>query len=403
MYKLTQSDVWLATSAITLSIIYTVWSTLYNGFLPEPMFYAKSDTFMDFYHLQYWTYNAGRYTEWKSIYTPFSFFLVSLFTDDLPGGPFDLRHDSVIPIIGFFLVAICLIIYFQVKLFVSGNKWLWTAILLTSSPFLFTIERGNVLLYALCFLLISIINYKRILFFCFFLALAASIKIYLIALLFIPVLNLQIFRATITLFLFILINVISGVLLDDSNWLLFLQNITDFSSVAKHYEWSYFSYSYQNMLSASTYLHPRYEFIGVIANIFTLSTVFLLFGLVSIRYLFLSKHLKQKELNSVAALLLMLIMIVVKNSGGYVFILLFPFLTAMILNRSTFFMFLLLLVPLELNIIELDVISHQSYLSGDQVSISRNITLGMVVRPILFLTLYVYLSIKFLLRRNVIV
>ena len=162
MYKLTRLDRLLAFSAITLSVIYYLYNTMYNGFLPAPFFYDKNDTFMDFHNLQYWAYNSGRYTEWKSVYTPFSFVLVMFFTSYLPGDALFLRDISTISIGVFFLIAICSIVYFQSKSIRSDNKSLWVYILLMSAPFLFLIERGNLLLYALAFLLISIMNYRKI-------------------------------------------------------------------------------------------------------------------------------------------------------------------------------------------------------------------------------------------------
>jgi len=63
-------------------------------------------------------------------------------------------------------------------------------------------------------------------------------------------------------------------------------------------------------------------------------------------------------------------------------------------------MFLLLLLPIELNLIEWDILGFHSYLSGNQVSVARNITSGMIIRPLLFLTLYIFISINLLCKRN---
>ena len=402
MYKLTRLDRLLAFSAITLSVIYYLYNTMYNGFLPAPFFYDKNDTFMDFHNLQYWAYNSGRYTEWKSVYTPFSFVLVMFFTSYLPGDELFLRDISTISIGVFFLIAICSIVYFQSKSIRSGNKSLWVYILLMSAPFLFMIERGNLLLYALAFLLISIMNYRKIFIFSLFFALAVSLKIYLIALLFIPILNLDFSKLVVSLFFIILINFISGIVLGDSNWLLFLQNINEFSSKPRYYyEWLYFTYSYQNGLFGVGYQYPQYEFITVLANWLMLFISFLLFGLVSIKYFLSAKYFKNRQRNTVTALLLMLIIVTIKNTGGYAFILLFPFVTEIIFNRISFYVFLLLLLPMEPSLMYLNSIVTESYVSGDQVSIDRNITFGMIIRPLLFLTLYIYISINFLLKKNI--
>ena len=401
MYKLNLIDKVLLVSGITISVIYFILSMVYSGYLPEPIFYVKSDTFMDFHHIQYWTYDVGRYTEWKSIYTPFSFFLVGIFTSSLPGDAFELRNDSAISLSTFLLIAVFFTAYFQSKLISIQNKHVWIFSLLFSVPFLFTIERGNLLIYALLFLLIGVINYRKSFIFSFFLAMAISLKIYLIALLFIPFLNFHFSKIVLTLSLVLVINVVSANILGDVNWLLFLDNIFEFSSDTKHYEWSYFTYSYQNILLAFTHLIPDYKDIGILLNVLALVTVLTLFLFVSIKYFLSSTCFRARERNTLFLLLLMLIMIVVKNSGGYVFILLFPFLSAIIFNRFSFYMFLLLILPIEITLIELDTIPIDSFISGDQVDIERNVTLGMITRPLLFLALYFSISINFLRKKRV--
>ena len=94
-------------------------------------------------------------------------------------------------------------------------------------------------------------------------------------------------------------------------------------------------------------------------------------------------------------------MIVVKNSGGYVFILLFPFLSSIIFNRVALYVLLLLLLPIEIPLMTLDTITMESFISGQQVEISRDVTSGMILRPLLFLILYYMISINFLLKKKV--
>ena len=97
----------------------------------------------------------------------------------------------------------------------------------------------------------------------------------------------------------------------------------------------------------------------------------------------------------------MLIMIVVKNAGGYVFILLFPFLSSVIFNRISLYILLLLLLPIEIPFMTLDTITMESFISGQQVEISRDVTSGMIIRPLLFLILYYMISINFLYKKRV--
>ena len=359
MYKLRYLDNFIIFTVVFCSLIYIVVSVEVNGYLPTPFFYDKLDTLMDFFNVQYWVYDKGRYTEWKSIYTPFSFWLVSFFPySDNGYEPLILRQEGIFYLIGLYVIATVLILYFQLKTIMYSNKIL--LIMLLTMPFLFTLERGNLLFITLLFLLISSLNYKKLWIFSIFMAMAISLKIYLIALLFIPLLNLHFSRIILTLLLALFINFISANILGESNWWLFISNILEFSSDPRHYEWSYFTYSYQNILLAFTELNPKYKDIGAWSHILTLLTTFIFFLFVSIKYLLSSSSFRNEKRNTLFLLLIMLIMIVVKNSGGYVFILLFPFLSSIIFNRVSLYILLLLLLPIEIPFMTLDSITIQN-------------------------------------------
>jgi hypothetical protein len=400
MYKLRYLDNFIIFTVVFCSLIYIVVSVEVNGYLPTPFFYDKLDTLMDFFNVQYWVYDKGRYTEWKSIYTPFSFWLVSFFPySDNGYEPLILRQEGIFYLIGLYVIATVLILYFQLKTIMYSNKIL--LIMLLTMPFLFTLERGNLLFITLLFLLISSLNYKKLWIFSIFMAMAISLKIYLIALLFIPLLNLHFSRIILTLLLALFINLISANILGESNWWLFISNILEFSSDPRHYEWSYFTYSYQNILLAFTELNPKYKDIGAWSHILTLLTTFIFFLFVSIKYLLSSSSFRNEKRNTLFLLLIMLIMIVVKNSGGYVFILLFPFLSSIIFNRVSLYILLLLLLPIEIPFMTLDTITHESFISGQQVEVSRDVTSGMILRPLLFLILYYMISINFLRKKEI--
>jgi len=355
---------------------------------------------MDFFHVQYWTYDTERYAIWKSIYTPFSFFLAGLFPyEDYGGSPYDLREDGYINLIIFYFFITILITFFQVKT-TDKNKILHLLLFL-SSPYLFTLDRGNLLVFALFFLLIANVYYNKTWVYIIFMAMAISLKIYLVALLFIPTLNFQIAKVFLTLFMVYIINELSANIIGANDWQLFIDNIFNFSSSVRHYEWSYFTYSYQNILLAFTELNPKYKDIGAWFNILTILTTFIFFLFVSTKYLLSSLSFRDEERNTLFLLLAMLIMIVVKNSGGYVFILLFPFLSSIIFNRVSLYILLLLLLPIEIPLMTLDTITMESFISGQQVEISRDVTSGMILRPLLFLILYYMISINFLLKKKV--
>lgn len=71
---------WCFGAAIVLAIFGLVWDVLVDGYLPDPFLHAKADTFMDWYNPAYWANNPGTYSIWRSIYPPFSFVFLRLFS-----------------------------------------------------------------------------------------------------------------------------------------------------------------------------------------------------------------------------------------------------------------------------------------------------------------------------------
>ena len=159
-----------------------------NGYLPSPFLYNKADTFMDFYNTLYWSNNDGRYTEWKSVYPPLNFIILRLInfypTGEITNNPFSLRENSsylVLILIIFYLLSNVLILKTKYwKEFNSNEKILIYLSLIISSPVLFSIERGNLIL--ICpaiFALVTICSgIKR----AFYIALLINIKPYFIIL-----------------------------------------------------------------------------------------------------------------------------------------------------------------------------------------------------------------------------
>jgi hypothetical protein len=71
---------WFFGAAIILAIFGLVWDVIFLGYLPDPFLHAKADTFNDWYNPAYWANNHGAYTDWSSIYPPFSFVFLRIFT-----------------------------------------------------------------------------------------------------------------------------------------------------------------------------------------------------------------------------------------------------------------------------------------------------------------------------------
>jgi hypothetical protein len=122
----------------------------------------------------------------------------------------------------------------------------------------------------------------------------------------------------------------------------------------------------------------------------------MLFALSSLKFMQFDQDEKQKKLPIFMLLLLMLILIVVKNSGGYAFILLLPFFMAIKLDTFQKVALFLLVLPVGIQLAELNnFVSTEAFFSGEVVDFVYVVDTGMVLRPLIFLVLYVYLSLQF--------
>jgi hypothetical protein len=68
-------------AGVILFSLYQVIRFFYStGYLPPPFFDQSLDTFMDWYNTVYWGYRPGTYNEWYSVYPPFAFLFMDIFS-----------------------------------------------------------------------------------------------------------------------------------------------------------------------------------------------------------------------------------------------------------------------------------------------------------------------------------
>ena len=72
---------WVFGFLIIAAIVGLVVDVMVDGYLPDPFLNSKSETFTDWYNPAYWTHNQGTYSAWSSIYPPFSFVFIRLFSN----------------------------------------------------------------------------------------------------------------------------------------------------------------------------------------------------------------------------------------------------------------------------------------------------------------------------------
>ena len=176
-----------------------------SGWLPPPFYFDVYDTFIDFYATLYWSLDEGRYEVWRSIYPMFPFLLGRLMVSPECLGkvldPFELRscdpNAVAYLVVALFLGSVIVagklqrvifpapLIGFKMPMFIL----IWISVLI-SVPGLMAIERGNFIIFA--FLALSLVaarGYGIVSAVC--LALAISVKQYLVVLLIVPYVKQQ--------------------------------------------------------------------------------------------------------------------------------------------------------------------------------------------------------------------
>lgn len=160
--------------AAALSVIFFIYIFIFyfnNSYLPAPFIVNKYDTFMDFYNVFHWGLREGAYTEWNSVYPPLNFIISNIFTlifniEDLSGGSVSLRDKinyKIIYLIFTYIISIYIAIDISCnKIFDKNQKILYVLIIFFSAPFLFALERGNLIILAIPFLSIYIRTKKTI-------------------------------------------------------------------------------------------------------------------------------------------------------------------------------------------------------------------------------------------------
>jgi hypothetical protein len=149
---------------ICCAILFNIIYFFYAGFLPRPFFHDTNDTFMDWYNAAYWVYHPHAYEIWLSVYPPFSFVFLRLFSEPSCYGATELVARTCDPIGRFVLpafVLLNLVLVFVIYRRDNRATAIPRAIALgIGMPMLFAWERGNLIIP--CFTLF-ILGHSRLL------------------------------------------------------------------------------------------------------------------------------------------------------------------------------------------------------------------------------------------------
>jgi hypothetical protein len=409
-----------------LFVLLVAWSIAVKGVLPAPLFYNHNDTFMDFFNTNFWAFSDGRYDDWGSIYPIFTFLVGKLFTNpDCAiniSSAIDLRACATGDV-GYLLIAYiigaggCAAIamrHLRGKLheYRMGFAVIVCVAVLFSLPGLFALERGNYILISFMCLALAVVfkdDWKSAL--C--LAIAISLKQYLVIVCLAPLLKRRFDYLTITLLFVLVLNLLGMLFIDENHFHLIIENMLSFSSTATSYfEKMWYATSFSALVKVLENSPATVRFLplpvidiakGVIYTTLWIAVAMTFTALaLTIR---LAAILSWEYISLVALTALVLL---VDGVGGYSLILLVPYLIAVLgqdngLNMGRLPMILplvfILLTPLDIVIgPTARQIGGESFLSGRFVEFAPSLTLGSYIRPVaVFLLMYSHVS--FLMKR----
>ncbi|MHB1700948.1 MAG: hypothetical protein ACYCSN_12615 [Acidobacteriaceae bacterium] len=138
-----------------LATVFFFLSFKRHGYLPSPFVYDKSDTFMDLFNTMFWAGHVGRYDTWNSVYPPLVFLLLDA-ARELWVAPMTYPDAHALRAGAETLQLVLVAAYFALPALALGlrtwedfklrEKLLLYVAAVSSLPFLFALERGNLIL-----------------------------------------------------------------------------------------------------------------------------------------------------------------------------------------------------------------------------------------------------------------
>lgn len=399
-----------------VALSFFVVSLLDKGYLPSPFFYDKSDSYMDLFNPIYWSCAGGAYEKWRTIYPPLPFLLLKFFyispKDLICLVPSELRAigSSSLFAINLIYLTGCIAVFFT-KAWRDLNADLIVLTLLVtllSTPMLFALERGNLILLAPFFLaiILSEKEYTK----ASALAVLINLKPYFAMLLLAYPLKKDFRGGGIAVLLSGLVFLITGILFDD-HFFLFFQNIFNFSQQSSFsgreligFPSSISAFAYflkiPNVFNViSKFLNPEViKQVSVLIEILKWSSLVYAIITIARKSIFLTE-------NEVIATLLVIISNLGVWVGGYTLLLYFTLIPILSMMRFRWLYLLILAViamPLDLIVLSSANIGQQySYLSDSLVNVNWTLGLGSLLRPIINLLLLYLLSYEFASRKHI--
>jgi hypothetical protein len=406
-----RTSVLLAILAVVMVGVASFVSDFYsNGYLPSPFVYDKWDTFMDFFHPLFWAIHEGRYSEWSSVYPPLNFLLLKALAfifigSDEYTSAFMLRENATaFPILIVFLYAVVpafVVTRDYWQRFSRAEKFLIYLIYVGSTPLLFSLERGNLVVFALLilpFVFDGSVSKRAIA-----IGILVNLKAYFAVLYIAYVLKGQWRSLYISLLVGALIFLWSGLFLDREYYLLF-KNLLGFSQSQNLFSprevlsmpSSVSAFSYVLALptfagsSLSELIHQPILAASLLNSLKWAALIFAVLALIKGRSILSDQW--------IFGVLIVLITNLGVSVGGYTlifYLVLVPIFCEMRLRYFYYLVLALLVLPLDLISIKNDVLGTQTvYITQQITTVEWSLGLGSLMRPVLNFLLVIALSVE---------
>ena len=403
-------------SGVLSGLFFYIFFTSKYGFLPSPFICNKAATFMDFFNPLYDVLNNDLDKIKSSVYPPLNYFiLLSInWLGNISGqelaSSYHLRNTSLVVAINFIAIAllgvICSLRLEYWKKFSFVEKAMLFIMLVASTPFLFAMERGNLIM--LCILPLSVflsskkdtikaasyaflVNIKPYFIILIILAIKRNYKFLACSLVFLTLLYFSsaLFLKIDPMYIFTSLNSFSQskTLIDYRDAIILSSNIATFSYFIETHE-------------VSDYLSKFYSYYAItnLSAFFILCTYFFIFLLCGIIFL---KRTVIKNTEITAALI-----VIISNYsvfvGPYFLILYFCLIPIFIEMRyKAYYMFFLALMALPLDLAKIFTIEYLdsfSFISNLPCHVNCAIGYGSLLRPLVNLSLMLSLFYEFLTR-----
>jgi hypothetical protein len=384
-----------------------------NGYLPSPFVHDKWDTFMDFFHPLFWAIHEGRYSEWSSVYPPLNFLLLKALaliaiSNDEYANAFLLRENAtalpMLIVLFYALVPAFVVTRDYWKPFSKVEKLLIYLIYIGSTPLLFSLERGNLIIFSLLvlpFVMSGSVNLRAIA-----IGILVNLKPYFALLYIFYLLKGQWRSLNISMLAGALFFLLAGLILDREYYRLF-ENLLGFSQSQNLFSprevlampSSVSAFSYVLALpafagSSFSELIPQPTLVATLINAFKWAV--LMFAVVS---LILARRVLPDRW--ICSVLLAMVTNLGVSVGGYTLILYLVFVPIFFEMRFRYFYYMvltLLVIPLDMISLKHDLLGLQDvYLTQQTTNVEWSLGLGSFLRPILNLFLLAALSCECIL------